>query len=102
MGHGGEWAGHGGEWMSQGQRQSGELGWKQTNEFFRSLPAPDRWHHLAVLSIHLTPTFPSSTQPTYLLLLLPLPSFSHPTFTVEMKKKKKNTGKKVFIYEQAS
>lgn len=73
---GGEWAGHEGEWMSQGQRQSGELGWKQTNEFFRSLPAPDRWHHLAVLSIHLThhppppppqPTNPSSSSPPIFL-----------------------------------
>lgn len=48
----------GGEWAPQGQRQSGELGWKRADEFFHCLPALDRWHHLTVLSITFLPPTP--------------------------------------------
>lgn len=75
-----EWAGHGGEWAPQGQKQSGELGWKRTNEFFRCLPALDWWHHLTVLSITLLPPLP---WPIFSPSLLSFP----PTFTADRKKK---------------
>lgn len=75
-----EWAGHGGEWAPQGQKQSGELGWKRTNEFFRCLPALDWWHHLTVLSITLLPPLPWP-------IFSPSPLSFPPTFTADRKKK---------------
>lgn len=71
MSHGGRGMGSGrgmdGSRVSQGQRQSGELGWMQPNEFFHSAAAPDRRHHLGILSIQTSPS-PSPAAPNQPLL----------------------------------
>lgn len=87
---GGEWAGHRGEWMSQGQRQSGELGWKQTNEFFFILSLP-RTAGITLLSCQSTSPPP---QPAPLLLPSSPPIFlsSHLRRT-EREREKKRAGK---------
>lgn len=65
------------------------IGGKQTNEFFHFLSAPDWWHHLAVLSIHLQPPHPPKPAIFLSLSSLSLSSFCLPIFTVERESRKK-------------
>lgn len=81
-------------------------GGSNPNEFFHSLPAPDRWHHLGVLSIqHHHPPLPPSTNPSssshppvYISLFLPSPQRDRES----EREGEKKSRKKLFISEQAS
>lgn len=85
-------------------------GGSNPNEFFHSLAAPDRWHHLGVLSIrHHRPPPSTLNKPLFFFIPPPHPrsiflsSYRHfGEIESQRGRVKKKSRKKLFISEQAS